>query len=70
MMTVERMLDFYRPSAEFKPVNILDLLEHVLNLLGTAIARQENHGHNRLACKIAQREAISNQLSRFLSTWF
>ena len=32
MTTVQRMLDFYRPSAEFVPVQVLDLLDHVLNL--------------------------------------
>lgn len=64
MMTVERMLDFYRPSAEFKPVNILDLLEHVLNLLGAQLRTRNIVVTTAWPAKLPSVQAISNQVEQ------
>ncbi len=64
MMTVERMLDFYRPSAVFKPVNVLDLLEHVLNLLGTQLRDRNIIVTTAWPAKLPSIQAISNQLEQ------
>ncbi len=64
MITVERMLDFYRPSAEFKPVNVLDLLEHVLNLLGAQLRERNILVTTAWPAKLPSIQAISNQLEQ------
>ncbi|HAE58353.1 MAG TPA: hypothetical protein DCG54_02300 [Anaerolineae bacterium] len=64
MMTVERMLDFYRPSVEFKPVNILDLLEHVLNLLGKQLRDRNIVVTTAWPAKLPSVQAISNQIEQ------
>jgi len=64
MMTVERMLDFYRPSAEFKPVNVLDLLEHVLNLLSAQLRERNILVTTAWPAKLPSIQAISNQLEQ------
>ena len=38
MVTVQRMLDFYRPNAEREQVNIIDILDHVLELLHSQLS--------------------------------
>lgn len=64
MMTVQRMLDFYRPSAEFKPVQVLDLLEHVLNLLGTQLRDRNIMVTTAWPAKLPSVMAISNQIEQ------
>jgi two-component system NtrC family sensor kinase len=64
MTTVERMLDFYRPSAEFKPVQILDLLEHVLNLLGQQLRERNIRVTTSWPAKLPSIKAISNQIEQ------
>jgi len=64
MMTVERMLDFYRPSVEFKPVNILDLLEHVLNLLGAQLRSRNIFVTTAWPAKLPSVQAIRNQVEQ------
>jgi signal transduction histidine kinase/CheY-like chemotaxis protein len=64
MMTVERMLDFYRPSVEFKPVNILDLLEHVLNLLGAQLRSRNIVVTTAWPAKLPSVQAIRNQVEQ------
>jgi two-component system NtrC family sensor kinase len=64
MMTVERMLDFYRPSAEFKPVNILDLLDHVLNLLRTQLRDRNIVVTTAWPARLPSVQAISNQVEQ------
>jgi two-component system, NtrC family, sensor kinase len=64
MMTVERMLDFYRPSVEFKPVSILDLLEHVLGLLGKQLEDRNIKVTTAWPAELPSVMAISNQLEQ------
>jgi signal transduction histidine kinase/DNA-binding response OmpR family regulator len=64
MTTVQRMLDFYRPSAEFKPVQVLDLLEHVLNLLGQQLRERNIRVSTSWPARLPSIRAISNQVEQ------
>jgi signal transduction histidine kinase len=64
MTTVQRMLDFYRPSAEFKPVQVLDLLEHVLNLLGQQLRERNILVTTSWPARLPSIKAISNQIEQ------
>ncbi len=64
MTTVQRMLDFYRPSAEFKPVQVLDLLEHVLNLLGQQLRERNIRVTSAWPARLPSIKAISNQIEQ------
>ncbi|MCX6082528.1 MAG: response regulator [Chloroflexi bacterium] len=64
MTTVQRMLDFYRPSAEFKPVQVLDLLEHVLNLLGQQLRDRNIRVTTSWPARLPSIKAISNQIEQ------
>ncbi len=64
MTTVQRMLDFYRPSAEFKPVHVLDLLEHVLNLLGQQLRDRKINVSTSWPARLPSIRAISNQIEQ------
>jgi two-component system, NtrC family, sensor kinase len=64
MTTVQRMLDFYRPSAEFKPVQVLDLLEHVLNLLSQQLRERNIRVTTSWPAKLPSVMAISNQIEQ------
>jgi signal transduction histidine kinase len=62
--TVQRMLDFYRPSAEFKPVQMLDLLEHVLNLLSQQLRERNIRVTTAWPARLPSVLAISNQIEQ------
>lgn len=64
MTTVQRMLDFYRPSAEFKPVQVLDLLEHVLNLLAQQLRDRNIRVTTSWPARLPSIKAISNQVEQ------
>ncbi len=64
MTTVQRMLDFYRPSAEFKPVQILDLLEHVLSLLDQQLHDRKIRVTTSWPARLPSIKAISNQIEQ------
>lgn len=64
MSTVQRMLDFYRPSAEFKPVQVLDLLEHVLNLLSQQLRERNIRVTTAWPARLPSVMAISNQVEQ------
>ena len=64
MVTVQKMLDFYRPSAEFKPVQVLDLLEHVLNLLGQQLHERNIRVTTSWPARLPSVRAISNQIEQ------
>jgi len=64
MTTVQRMLDFYRPSAEFKPVQVLDLLEHVLSLLGQQLRDRNIRVTTSWPARLPSIKAISNQIEQ------
>jgi signal transduction histidine kinase/FixJ family two-component response regulator len=64
MSTVQRMLDFYRPSVEFKPVQVLDLLEHVLNLLSQQLRERNIRVTTAWPASLPSVQAISNQIEQ------
>lgn len=64
MNTVQRMLDFYRPSVEFRPAQILDLLEHVINLLGSQLRERNITISTEWPAALPEIFAISNQLEQ------
>ncbi len=64
MTTVQRMLDFYRPSVEFKPVQVLDLLEHVLNLLSQQLRERGIRVTTSWPASLPSVQAISNQIEQ------
>ncbi len=64
MTTVQRMLDFYRPSVEFKPLQVLDLLEHVLNLLNQQLRERNIQVKTAWPAKLPSIMAISNQIEQ------
>lgn len=64
MTTVQRMLDFYRPSAEFQPVQVLDLLEHVLNLLDQQLRERNIRVTTSWPAILPSVRAISNQIEQ------
>jgi two-component system sporulation sensor kinase A len=64
MNTVQRMLDFYRPSAEFIPVQVLDLLEHVLNLLAQQLRDRNIRVTTSWPARLPSIKAISNQIEQ------
>lgn len=64
MTTVQRMLDFYRPSAEFKPVQVLDVLDHVLNLLGQQLRERNIRVTTSWPARLPSIKAISNQIEQ------
>jgi signal transduction histidine kinase len=64
MMTVGRMLDFHRPSAEFRVVNLLDLLEHVLNLLEAQLRSRNIRVMRSWPASVPGVQAISSQIEQ------
>ncbi len=64
MNTVQRMLDFYRPSVEFKPLQVLDLLEHVLSLLNQQLRERNIRVTTAWPAKLPSIMAISNQIEQ------
>ncbi len=64
MTTVQRMLDFYRPSAEMKPVQVLDLLEHVLNLVDQQLRERNIRVTTSWPARLPTIKAISNQIEQ------
>ncbi|MCX7103646.1 MAG: ATP-binding protein, partial [Methylobacter sp.] len=64
MTTVQRMLDFYRPSAEFNPVQVLDLLEHVLSLLDQQLRDRKIRVTTSWPARLPSIKAISNQIEQ------
>ncbi len=64
MTTVQRMLDFYRPNAEMKAVQVLDLLEHVLNLLGQQLREHNVQVTTAWPARLPSIKAISSQIEQ------
>lgn len=64
MSTVQRMLDFYRPSAEFREVQVLDLLEHVLDLMGQQLRERGVRVTTAWPASLPAVMAISNQVEQ------
>ncbi len=64
MSTVQRMLDFYRTSAEFRPVQVLDLVEHVLDLMGQQLRERDIRVTTSWPASLPAVMAISNQVEQ------
>lgn len=62
--TVQRMLDFYRPTTDRQPVDIVALLDHVLNLLGQQLADRQVHVVRQVTPGLPRIEAVANQIQQ------
>jgi two-component system NtrC family sensor kinase len=67
MSTVQRMLDFYRPGVVGrKPVDINQLIDRVLKLLGRELERQHVKIHLQLAKRLIQPMVVRDQIQQVL----
>ncbi|MDH5507373.1 MAG: response regulator, partial [Anaerolineae bacterium] len=65
MLTVQRMLDFYRPGAiDRKPTDIPELLERVLKLLGQQLVNQDIEVKRQFSKPIPPAVVVSNQMQQ------
>ena len=64
MSTVQRMLDFYRPNAERQPVQIIDLLDQVIQLMSSQLNKSGIRVTTSWPSKIPTIMAVSNQLQQ------
>jgi two-component system NtrC family sensor kinase len=64
-LTVQRMLDFYRPGAlERKPADIVEILDRVLKLLEQQLGQNEIRVHNNFANNVPAVTVVSNQIQQ------
>lgn len=64
-LTVQRMLDFYRPGAlERSPADLVEILDRVLKLLQQQLEQSEIAVHNDLETKIPSVTVVSNQIQQ------
>jgi signal transduction histidine kinase/FixJ family two-component response regulator len=67
MITVQRMLDFYRPAAlDRKPVDINHLIQKVLSLLEQQLADHQVTIHSRFNSQLPPIMAVSDQLQQVI----
>jgi signal transduction histidine kinase len=64
MSTVQRMLDFYRPNVNRKPVQIVDLLDHVLNLMSSQLFNRGIRVTRSWPLKLPEIMAVSSQIQQ------
>ena len=64
--TVQQMLEFYKPNQEFKPLQVLDVLEHTLNLVNSQLADSNVKLKTIWPPKIPLILAIRNQVEQVL----
>ena len=65
MKTMHRMLDFYRPSAvKIEPINVLDLLRHVLSLTSQQLGERQIQVMTDLPESLPSIFAVSNQIQQ------
>jgi len=62
--TVRRALEFYRPSQEFRPVQVLDVLEHALHLMNSQLRERGIRVTTSWPPGLPPVQAISNQLEQ------
>jgi signal transduction histidine kinase/CheY-like chemotaxis protein len=63
MQTVNRMLDFYRPTAlDRKPIDINPLLDRVISLVGNQLEEQSIHVHRNFGTSLPPILAVSDQI--------
>lgn len=63
-MTVQRMLDFYRPSSAFQPEQLLDLLERVLKLLDQQLRERNIVVRRSFPAQLTPVLAINSQMQQ------
>ena len=64
--TVQQMLEFYKPNQEFKPVQVLDVLEHTLDLVNSQLSENGIKVRTVWPPKIPNVLAIRNQIEQVL----
>lgn len=65
MKTMQRMLDFYRPSAvKVEQVDVLDLLKHVLSLTSQQLGQRQIHVTTDLPDSLPRIYAVSSQIQQ------
>jgi len=62
--TVQRMLEFYRPNEEFKTIQVLDVLEHTLNLLQGQLSEYEIEVKTSWPLKVPPIQGIADQIEQ------
>lgn len=62
--TVQRMLEFYRPNEEFHTVQLLDVLEHTLNLLHGQLMEFNIKVKSSWPLKVPPIEGIADQIEQ------
>jgi signal transduction histidine kinase/FixJ family two-component response regulator len=64
MSTVQRMLDFYRPNVARQPVQIVDLLDHVVRLMSSQLQKQGIRVTTSWPSSLPEVMAVSSQLQQ------
>ena len=65
MTTVQRMLDFYRPSAvDRKPTNLNQLIEHLLELVAAQLSERQVRVKTRLAARLPLVVVVKDQIQQ------
>jgi len=64
MNTVQRMLDFYRPNVARQPVQIVDLLDHVVRLMSSQLQKRGIRVTTSWPSNIPELMAVSSQLQQ------
>jgi two-component system, NtrC family, sensor kinase len=65
MKTTQRMLDFYRPgAAKVEPVDVLELLQHVLSLTSQQLGQRHIELHTDLPQSLPAIYAVSSQIQQ------
>jgi|GEM_PF-6465670 len=62
--TVQRMLEFYRPNEEFKTIQVLDVLEHTLNLLQGQLSEYGIEVKTSWPLKVPPIQGIADQIEQ------
>lgn len=62
--TVQRMLEFYRPNEEFKTIQVLDVLEHTLNLLQGQLSEYGISVKTSWPLKVPPIQGIADQIEQ------
>ena len=62
--TVQQMLEFYKPNEKYKPVQVLDVLEHTLNLLDNQLSENGIKIKTIWPPKIPLVSGIKNQIEQ------
>lgn len=64
MSTVQRMLDFYRPTVARQPVQIVDLLDHVVRLMSSELHKRSIRVTTSWPSNLPEVLAVSSQIQQ------